>query len=1042
MPNREELYFTPDINKPHQKWSVLEDPERPGRRPIFRHYRQPGEKPDVRTSFGFCELSPVLEHYAAKAGVEYSRISLGRQTGSFDLALSIVQSGLGVEIQGTSWYPVIPWVRDDGFCAVLMREPVPYEEACHLFGFDIPAAKPSAPKRIKRHLARGRTALFGREAEVRQLNQYDSVHRVILADGVTSFETAVYDPGPRWPEAWTSGAALASRRGGALLTGHPVQIGDLIQITGALPSGQIKAHCLIWDVDYDLVVFDIKKELHAWNGEAYFSVLNELHASPANLDVQTASNLDLAKVRDQKLIQYLSQEFACDVFELMRDDERVKEEIGFYNPASWSDEDGNPVMSENRWKLWRMYAAGLPAMQFRHCRDAFYRTQMESPQNSDPDRFRIRFREPKDLMTVKPQELAGAAVRKYIFPEPFVFDRQGYPHWERSTLPDVNSVYLGGFEGEFISLRNPNASHKESGKLRGRRLQHFAETDRGAVMFVHLGFAASPEGTPGLGKSFNGADFDDSVLALLDPEIVAHWKTLRDYPQVVATPTQAMVIDDGDALFDRHPEVERYDDEYVIRMIREAMYGRMGIGCVVNAIVWFNLLWLNRTSIIAQLRAMEPSSKVLEAIRWMELDLPKSQMPMIASRLEEIIDSIKMNGKSVEWASAAITEFRNTCPVAPKFWWQGGFQGQGRIPRHRLGNYNEPIAVTTAMDVAREEWVEIFKKARKFADKESWKRCWRVPLEIRTFPTRPEAATAARDFWLLYNRTREAKKAEFLKAGADHRGKRITNEQEASLAVYLFAEEDVHNRIKASGMYLEIYAELTKLIFDRELTLEPPRNPDGSVKPVADGILGGPHALDGFLDMARAAGVTRKYVPITWESDRVRADYGHLSLDVVVEDTLVRMTGTIPNPANWLGIVDVPDGQYRLEHGLLATEDDSGTPPKVTTVALPAVNGFEQRLKDITLKQQDRQRIEAELRLFQDHVGQRVTVKPVMYHNPKTRQDEPAAQVFLEGKLEPLCWISREHLSGVTRELTGILVSNGRYSLKAVCTLPEQGAHS
>jgi hypothetical protein len=161
-------------------------------------------------------------------------------------------------------------------------------------------------------------------------------------------------------------------------------------------------------------------------------------------------------------------------------------------------------------------------------------------------------------------------------------------------------VYLGGFEGEFISLRNPNASHRESGKLRGRRLQHFADIDRGAVMFVHLGFAASPDGTPGLGKSFNGADFDDSVLALLDPAIVAHWKTLQDYPQVVATRTQAMVIDDGDALFDRHPEVERYDDEYVIRMIVDARDGQMGIGCVVNAIVWFNLLWLNRESILAQ----------------------------------------------------------------------------------------------------------------------------------------------------------------------------------------------------------------------------------------------------------------------------------------------------------------------------------------------------------------------------------------------------------------------------------------------------------
>jgi len=141
------------------------------------------------------------------------------------------------------------------------------------------------------------------------------------------------------------------------------------------------------------------------------------------LDVQTASNLDLAKVRNGKLIQYLSQEFACDVFELMRDDERIKEEIGFYNTEGWVNDDGNPVMNENRWKLWRMYAAGLPAMQFRHCRDAFYRTQMESPQNSDPDRFRIRFREPQDLMTVKPEELAGAAV--------CIHTRQRTPHTRR-----------------------------------------------------------------------------------------------------------------------------------------------------------------------------------------------------------------------------------------------------------------------------------------------------------------------------------------------------------------------------------------------------------------------------------------------------------------------------------------------------------------------------------------------------------------------------------------------------------------------------------
>ena len=215
-----------------------------------------------------------------------------------------------------------------------MRKKMPYRDACRLFGFDIPTGKPSVPKRIKRDVARGKTSLFGELLETRELNQWDSLHTVMLADGKTTFEVATYNPGNRWPEAWTSGAALASPRGGAILTGHPVKVGDLIQITGAMPNGQIKGNCLIWDIEHDLVVWDVKPELRAWQGQIYLSVLNELHGSPANLDVQTASNLDLAKVRDHKLIQYLCQQYACDVFDLMQDDERVKEEIGFYNPVS------------------------------------------------------------------------------------------------------------------------------------------------------------------------------------------------------------------------------------------------------------------------------------------------------------------------------------------------------------------------------------------------------------------------------------------------------------------------------------------------------------------------------------------------------------------------------------------------------------------------------------------------------------------------------------------------------------------------------------
>ena len=236
-------------------------------------------------------------------------------------------------------------------------------------------------------------------------------------------------------------------------------------------------------------------------------------------------------------------------------------------------------------------------------------------------------------------------------------------------------------------------------------------------------------------------------------------------------------------------------------------------------------------------------------------------------------------------------------------------------------------------------------------------------------------------------------------------------------------------------MYLEIYAELVKLVFDRELTLEPPRNPDGSVKPVADGILGGPHTLDGFLDMARAAGVTRRYVPITWESDRVRADYGHLNLDVVVEDTLVRMVGSTPNPASWLGIVDVPgwpvsDGAWTAGHG--------GRWRAVAAACHCGSAGGQWLRAEVerhqTLKQarppEDRSRAEA-----LPGPG-RPTGHRQAGHLSQS-QDSPGrarCRGFPGRKSEPLCWISREHLSAVTRELTGILVSNGKYSLTAICT--------
>ena len=141
------------------------------------------------------------------------------------------------------------------------------------------------------------------------------------------------------------------------------------------------------------------------------------------------------------------------------------------------------------------------------------------------------------------------------------------------------------------------------------------------------------------------------------------------------------------------------------------------------------------------------------------------------------------------------------------------------------------------------------------------------------------------------------------------------------------------------------------------------------------------------------------------------------------------------NTANWIGIVDLPDGQYRMEHGLVVTEDTSQAPPQEPAVALVAVNDFEQRLKDEKLRQQDRQRTEAELKAFRAQVCNGVTIKPVTYRNPQSQADEPAAEVFLEGTSEPLGWISHEHLPDVTGELTGVLVSGGQRTLSVPCPI-------
>ena len=62
--------------------------------------------------------------------MEYLRIALGNDAPSFERAHVLLTDGLKQGGPGDEhWYPVIPWVRDDGSYAVCPGEMMPFQGA-------------------------------------------------------------------------------------------------------------------------------------------------------------------------------------------------------------------------------------------------------------------------------------------------------------------------------------------------------------------------------------------------------------------------------------------------------------------------------------------------------------------------------------------------------------------------------------------------------------------------------------------------------------------------------------------------------------------------------------------------------------------------------------------------------------------------------------------------------------------------------------------------------------------------------------------------
>jgi hypothetical protein len=997
----------------------------------------PGQKLDPKKCIGPAAWSPFLEH----AGIPYSRLSVAKGIGNtseaeriteenFAMARAFLKSAQGVFVpaDNSRWFRVVSYVRDpNGLSGVMIDRHLPSAEAWRLFGLDIPEFKPDIPKRLQRLLAPHPYALFGKEVGRYRLNEFDEVIKVKLEEGGT-LDILFAPPSGRWPDWRVAGQAYCSARfAKRMLHRKSASPGDLFAITGLMSPGMMKANVLVVrDMkNVDLIVYEPKSSVRAWDGNVFLGVLSEKHGSPARTDIQTAINFELAHALDGKFFEILTDEYMGRIFKELEEEDLtgLKQSIGFYKPMDFEeivDERGETEIRPIRatiedWKVWKLLESGVKGLNrmpgFRRAR-RLSALRMKGFDH-DPGRARIGFRVPARLDDPH-GDFRACALRGHLTADPTAFDGWGRPKPEGGVLKP-GQCYFGGFVGQGTLIRNPNGSRNDARFLDAISHPALRALDKEATcIFIHPDYPKPVKGQ-------DVGDCDDSDIFIFDPAINAFLRALPAF-NVKFRPEEA-VVEPVPRRFTKAIEKPSYDEDVICDMLGKLKESRLGIGCAVNTELWYIDIFNNYSLVMDTLRAMPQNEKIKAAIAWMEKDFWESEMPMVCGETQRIIDSSKQTGLPIDREQAACSSFRRECPVAGAWMWEGGWEGRGRIPVSRLGTPDEPIPIPTPISAELEAWRHRYAQAVEEAKAEDWSHIWRVPPEMESFQVSDSAARLANQAQVYYNGLLQTKKNEFLAAHKDHRDRVIMTEDEAAISAYFFAEERVHSFIMASGLATEVYVALARNIYnnlphptsDKEI----PRNEGAEMdlREVRDGILYGKHTVDGFIMALRACGLTTKRTPFRWydravTKDSFENDYGQVREQVVVEKTdydptgmTFRIKGTTAHLHNAIGelIEPLSEGEYTLDHGFLLVSDKPETPPCGASSGLTVrvVDGWETKLKAATGDK--RAELEQARRQFIAMAGSVVKLKPTLY------EGEPAVEVFSETD-QHVGWITKDTL--------------------------------
>lgn len=770
-----------------------------------------------------------------------------------DAAIARATMVAGFPFQGKTWYVAGEgsgaYVRDDATVMVLLPERISREDFFAKLGLTIHLNNRVDGWKVSKYLKR----LFSHHARYLQgtvvENVTENIIRVRLDNGKDIHVRYVSEM------ALTDGMNLCSTNFLKTIDFPQTREGTGIRITALSPHGFSKGHAIALNNQrHDLVLFGSKPLL---TGDQFTFACDVLHPGKLFTDIQSVTNFRL----NPFLLDWAEQ-FMIDVIKACDSEDELKRMLGFYKDDFHTDPiTGDWVVDQEReWALTRALRNGVDIIHHPKLRHKLFNL-FTQPILDQETKIRIPIKE-------------GVGGARYAMVDPTIFDEWGNP--TNIGMLEGVQCWVPKHVGPVAAHRQPNAHRSEHIIMNGVQVPYFDSIDTGSFTFISRDFVI-----PGL-KALGGGDQDDRLCYYTDPAVVRHFQRLESYP--IYTPV--VQLDQRKKLFSDLNPARKLDSFMLTRVGSRPLYNRdlierllnmqesnnISIGAAVNPIMIDTAITDNREAIMEYMLSLPPdyNIKLPGAIRYVDT-YEANQLAELASRLEDIIDSVKKNGIPDQRNYQLIQEYNRKLLVIPNCM-------TGRVSASRQ-NENGPLTIRIPLDDLIDNIKISRMKLEDFIVATSWEMIVPIPVELEranTHESAPAVARLMREDWqnLISTYVRSPEPPDPI-----YKDKKLAMRK---------VDEELYNKYRTYPYVLDAMVWLYGTIY-RVRKLDVPMLENDRPQPFPDAILWGPCMSGLTIQMLEREGLTKKFVRADLED---KFAYKETDLDINVGDNVITIEGT------------------------------------------------------------------------------------------------------------------------------------------------------